>query len=176
MVDRFTRVSRGSGQGEGLGSVERDRGSDLADRGRVGTLQGGLLGGLGLDIGGLAGGCDREFIEGKGQLTSCACARTGAQGDERGASSRGDARRGETMHKTTRTRSGRAGWLERERSVQAVRARVRVCACSSAVICVCVWADVCVRVRADRRIGLSTLTCFQSVSHPLTIVAQNRPR
>jgi hypothetical protein len=58
VVDRFTRVSRGSGQGEGLGSVERDRGSDLADRGRVGTLQGGLLGGLGLDIGGLTGGCD----------------------------------------------------------------------------------------------------------------------
>lgn len=172
VVDRFTRVSRGSGQGEGLGSVERDRGSDLADRGRVGTLQGGLLGGLGLDIGGLAGGCDREFIEGKGQLTSCACARTGAQGDERGASSRGDARRGETRRKTTRTRPGRVRRLERERPVQAVRARKCECVCAYVRVVAC----SCVRVRADGRVGISTLTCFQSCFHPSIIVAQNRPR
>jgi len=60
VVDRLSRVPRGTGESEGLGSVERDRGSDLSDRGRVGSLEGGLLGGLGLDIGGLSrGGCDR---------------------------------------------------------------------------------------------------------------------
>jgi hypothetical protein len=46
-------VTRSTSELEGVRSVERDRGSDLADRGRVGTLKGGLLGGLGLDIGGL---------------------------------------------------------------------------------------------------------------------------
>jgi hypothetical protein len=60
VVDRLSRVLGSTGESEGLGSVERDRSSDLADRGRVGSLEGGLLGGLGLDIGGLGrGGCDR---------------------------------------------------------------------------------------------------------------------
>jgi hypothetical protein len=59
VVDRLSRVPGGTGESEGLGSVERDRGSDLADRGRVGSLKGGLLGGLSLDIGGLGrGDCD----------------------------------------------------------------------------------------------------------------------
>jgi hypothetical protein len=56
VVDRLSRVLGGTSESEGLGSVEGNRSSDLSDRGRVGSLQSGLLGGLGLDIGGLGRG------------------------------------------------------------------------------------------------------------------------
>jgi hypothetical protein len=47
---------------EGVGSVERSRGSDLSKRGGLGTLQGGLLGELGLGLLRLNGGCGRETV------------------------------------------------------------------------------------------------------------------
>ena len=109
--------------------------------------------------------------KGQDQLTSCVCARTGAQGDEWGVGGRGDARRGNAQDdgdetgssKTTRTRTIGARGAGK-------RVRVRVCVCAFVAVC------LRVRVRADGRIELSTLTRFQSFFHPLIIVAHNRPR
>lgn len=67
--NRLPGVLGSSGESEGLGSVEGNRGSDLSVGGGGGTLEGSLLGGLSLDIGG--GGCRRrerrEVVGGKGK-------------------------------------------------------------------------------------------------------------
>jgi hypothetical protein len=55
MGDRLPRVLGSPRESEGLGSVEGDRGSDLSVGGGRGTLKGGLLGGLGLDVRGVTG-------------------------------------------------------------------------------------------------------------------------
>lgn len=66
--NRLPGVLGSSGESEGLGSVEGNRGSDLSVGGGGGTLEGSLLGGLSLDIGG--GGCkerekERRWWEGR---------------------------------------------------------------------------------------------------------------
>lgn len=57
VVDRLSGVLGSTGETEGAGSVEGDGSSDLSDGGGLGALQGGLFGGLGLDILGLGSGC-----------------------------------------------------------------------------------------------------------------------
>lgn len=56
VVDRLSGVLGSTGETEGAGSVEGDGSSDLSDGGGLGALQGGLFGGLGLDILGLGSG------------------------------------------------------------------------------------------------------------------------
>ena len=53
--DRLSRVSGSTGETEGVGSVERDRGSDLSDGVGLGALESGLLSLLGFGILGLGG-------------------------------------------------------------------------------------------------------------------------
>lgn len=65
VVDRLSGVLGSTGETEGAGSVEGDGSSDLSDGGGLGALQGGLFGGLGLDILGLGSGC------GECQLAGC---------------------------------------------------------------------------------------------------------
>lgn len=67
MRDGLSWVLGLSGQTQGLGSVERDRGADLADLVALGALQGSLLGGGspdGLWLGlGLASGCEECMVK-----------------------------------------------------------------------------------------------------------------
>lgn len=64
VVDRLSGVLGSTGETEGAGSVEGDGSSDLSGGGGLGALQGGLFGGLGLDILGLGSGCGERQLAG----------------------------------------------------------------------------------------------------------------
>lgn len=60
MGNRLSGVLGSPGKSKGLGSVERNRGSDLSGGSRLSTLEGSLLGGLGLNISRGGGTCGED--------------------------------------------------------------------------------------------------------------------